>query len=499
MSTNPIQTMVVDQFRTVNVTSLPFRLKKDEVAFAVNVDFKDDLTIQQRPGSEIVANIGAGVSLFKFSEIRNGVVTDHLVALGEDKAYRFNGTGFDVIASGMTPSARWGGCGYIGKFLFSNQYETKVFKFDTDAQAYTVADVAGDYVPHAVLWAEYQGRLWAAGDNTENLYFSGDDTTLDAEVWDANNFIALGSIPTSLKATGEFLFIGTDRGLYKITSTGDSSSPFTITCLVSIGVAPNTLLEISAGIISCWLVNGQYVVFNQYAQTGSQINVSKGIEIASAIKASDLTNTEICSAVTDDGALYSMHVSFPVEGQSYLFSGVKNNIQYALNAKTYGWSFYNLEIKSMVTFNGSMYFSDFDGNIHRFDKKLFTDNGLDFESKVISAVYDFGRGDLQKGYRKLWLSANSNTKTQIRVSFAVDYSMLTSHYEDNIFYSYGGMWGSSKWGEFIWGGILKQESTIDLDSYGRGIQFIFEKSFENADMQIKSFLFTYLISYQEVM
>lgn len=496
-SFNPVQTQIINSFRSVNVADLPFRLKSDEVAFSINMDFLDDGTMQQRPGSALVSEIGTDVQLFTFSEIRNGVVADHLIALGGDKAYRFNGASFDVIASGMTSSVRWGGGGFIGTFLFSNGTELKSFKFDTSTSAYIVADVTGDAIPKALLWSEFQGRLWACKDGTENLMWSniGDPMT-----WDATNFIALGAMPTSIKATGEFLFIGTDRGLFKIAPTGDADVPFAMTSLINIGVVPNTMQEISAGVLSCWLINGEYIVFNQYAQTGSQINTKNGSPIKNAVTASSLDSDVICSFVDRKSGktIYSAHVAFPVESVSGVFpASPGNNIQFVLNNNTLGWTFYNMCIRSIAEFNGEVYFSDFSGCVHKFSASLFRDNGADFISRVITPIYDMGRGEMQKGFRKLWLSANSKSKTNINVSFAVNYSLLATYEQDNPFYAYGGIWGSSKWGEFIWGGILNQLTSVDLDVYGTGIQFIFDKQFDDADMQIKGFSFTYLPSYQE--
>ncbi len=490
------QTKVINKFRTVNVTSLPFRLAKDEVAFAVNMDFLDDYTIKQRPGSELVANLGVDVQIFKFDEIRDGVVTEHMLAFGGGKGWRYNGTGFDEIVTGMTDSPRYGGSGFIGSFVFSNGTDLKVFKWDTSD--YAVSDIADSDAPTALLWAEFQNRLFGCKDGTENLYWSDIGAP---EAWTNTNFIALGAMPLAMKSTGEYLFIGTDRGIKKLSSTGDAAIPFKMDDMLNIGVVPNTMQEINAGILGCWLVNGEYVIFNQYAQSGSDISVAYGAPVKDVLYSVDLSSDEIMSFVdsTSGKVIYSMKTEFPIENVSDVFASVdNNNLQLVLNNTHMGWTFYNMQIRSMAEYSGDIYFSDYSGGVHKFDKHLYRDNEEDFISKVITQIYDEGRSDLEKGYRSLWLSSNSNTKTQIDVSLALGYQLVENFKESEIFYAYGGVWGSSKWGEFIWGGVHKQTSNIELDVYSTAVQFIFEKNYPNADMQITDFTFTYVPSTQEV-
>lgn len=488
--------VTADKFRTINCTEAPYRLKKDEVAFAVNVDFLDDQTISQRAGSALVETLGVDVQLFTFNEIRNGVVTEHLLAFGGTQGFRFNGTTFDEIVSGLTDSIRYGGCGYVGTFVFSNGTDIMAFKWDTDTSAYVVSAVADPEAPKALFWVEYQGCLFACGDGTENLMWSD---VGQPESWNATKFIALGAIPKSMCVVGEFLFVGTDRGIFKIAPTGDADIPFKMVQLISIGIVGDTMREIQPGVLGAWLMNSKFLTFNQYAQSGVELVSKYGEPIRAAIEACNLNSPDIISFADKKTGrtFYSMNVDYPQDNLDVLFPATgNNNIQFILN-NNLGWSFYNLPIRSIAEFGGEIYYTDFDGNVFRFDKTLYQDNNSEFVCRVVTGVYDMARPDMNKGFRRMWLSANSNSKTQIDVSFAVNYLMNAKHTTENLFYAYGGVWGSSKWGEFIWGGTLNQQTTVDLDIYGQSIQFVLEKNYSNADMQIKGFLFEWNPSTQE--
>lgn len=488
--------VTADKFRTINCTEAPYRLKKDEVAFAVNVDFLDDQTISQRAGSALVETLGVDVQLFTFNEIRNGVVTEHLLAFGGTQGFRFNGTTFDEIVSGLTDSIRYGGCGYVGTFVFSNGTDIMAFKWDTDTSAYVVSAVADPEAPKALFWVEYQGCLFACGDGTENLMWSD---TGQPESWNAVKFIALGAMPKSMCVVGEFLFVGTDRGIFKISVTGDADIPFKMVQLISIGVLGDTMCEIQPGILGAWLMNSKFLTFNQYAQSGVELVSKYGEPVRAAIEACDLNSTGIISFSDKKTGrtLYSMNIDYPMDNYDIIFPVTgDNNIQFVLN-NSLGWSFYNLPIRSIAEYDGKIYFSDFNGNVFKFDKSLYQDNGAEFESVVVTGCYDMARPDMQKGFRRMWLSANSNSETSINVSFATDYSMLMEYVFSKDYYAYGGVYDSSKWDEFIWNGTLNQISTIDLDVFGASIQFMFDKNHANADMQIKGFLFDWNPSNQE--
>lgn len=390
-----VQTKIINKFRTVNVSSLPFRLAKDEVAFAVNMDFLDDYTIKQRPGSELIDELGVDVQLFKFDEIRGGVVTEHLLAFGGGKGWRFNGTDFDEIVTGMTDSPRYGGDGLIGSFVFSNGTDLKVFKWDTSA--YVVSDITDQDAPKALLWAEFQNCLFGCKDGSENLYWSDQG---NPESYTVTNFLALGAMPLAMKSTGEYLFIGTNRGIKKLSATGDSTIPFQMDDLLNIGVVPNTMQEITAGILGCWLVNGQYVIFNQYAQSDSDISVAYGAPVKNVPHNVDLSSDEVMSFVdqTSGKIIYSMKTEFVIENSNGVFSSAdNNNIQLVLNNTHMGWTFYNMQIRSMAEYDGEIYFSDYSGCVHKFNKPLYQDNETDFISRVMTRIYDEGRSDLKKG------------------------------------------------------------------------------------------------------
>lgn len=487
----------VKEFRTINLSDLPFRLDKDEVSFAVNVDFLVDKTIKQRSGSALIEDLAQDVQLFNFPEIRDGVVTEHLIAIGGTKALLFNGTTFDEIATGLTDSAKYGGKGFVGTFVFSNGTELKSFKWT--GSAYAVADITDVDAPKGLLWEEFQSCLWGCKDGTENLYFSD---VGDPEAWTNTNFIALGAMPTDIKRIGEYLFIGTDRGILKITATGDTAAPYILDHLTGIGVVPNTMQEVKTGYLSCWLVNGDYVVFNQFAKSGSEIEDDLGNKIRPVWDYVDPNDSEICSFVDNQTgkAFYSMRTDFALENQEEVFPDVtNNNIQLVINNEHFGWTFYNLQIKSMASLGSDVYFSDYSGKVYKFDSGLYQDAGNEFLARVITAIYDDGRGDLTKGYRKLWLSSNSKTKTEIKVGFSANYDLLEKFSEDELFYAYGGSWGSVRWGEFLWGGGVHQQlNSSSLDIYGTGLQLFFERTRDNSDMQITNFLFNYYPSSQEV-
>lgn len=483
------------QFKTVNTYFRPYKIGDDELSMALNVDLREDGRIKQRKGTELVEAIGTNVNLFQFNEIRGGTVTEHLVAIGNGTLYKYNtGTGvFDVIDDTLDASDDYSGIGYVDKFIFANGTKIYKFHYDSGSSSYIVTDLsATTNIPKGTLFDVFASRVFNAGDGTENVYYSN---ISDPETWDANDFMALSGKIVAIKTVSDFLFIGTDRALYKLSRTGDATLPFQLDVIVNTGVFPDCISEIKSTTVGAMLRDGRFVVFDSYIQSGSQIEDNVGLPVKNIILGIDSTqpvmniNNRIHSKV-----LFSFHNGETLRDYNY---NAINDYTLVFNQDTGGWTFYDLYMKSFCNYNNGEYFSDFSGNVYKFNDTLYQDDGVEFPVLVKTRIFDGGASHMNKNYREYWLTANPLTKTSIKIGIINSYQLTEQKNNTDDFYAYGGEWGEVKWGEFIWGGTQSQVKKSRIDMNGKGLQLWLTKTRDDSDFQITNIIIKYFPSYMK--
>ena len=484
----------IGQFNTVNTYFRPFKIKNNELAMGLDIDLREDGRIKQRKGTELVEAIGTNVDLFKFNEIRDGVVNELLLAIGGTDCYLYNdGTGsFDLISSSLSSSNNWGGVGYVGDFIFGNGTNVYQFHYDSGTSSYIVTDVTGTAnIPKATKWEVFANRIFATADGTENVYYSA---ISDPYTWDANDFFAMSGMPRAISAVGDFLFIGTDRGLYKLSRTGDSTVPFQMDLLVGVGVVPDSIVEVKSATVGAMLTDGRFIVFDSYIRSGSQIEDKIGLPVKNIISGIDTSSNVMCeNSIVNNKVLFSMSNSEPLV--TYDDSAI-TNYTLVFNNEVGGWSFYSLHMKSFTDYKEEEYYSDFSGNVYRMKDTLYQDAGVEFNPFVKTKTFDAGKPFLNKNFREFWITANPLTKTNIKIGMVNSFQLTEQKDTTDDFYSYGGSWGSVNWGEFIWGGTQNQVKKSRIDMNGKGLQFWITKNRDNSDFQVTNIVIKYFPSYQ---
>ena len=538
-------------FAGVNTDKLPTKLVVNkygisELADCLNMDLNNDYSLSQRKGSTLVNIFSNNAYLLKFDEIRDGALNEIMLAIDGTTLYRYDdSTGtFVSKATNLTAATYWGGVGYVGDFVFSNRQFTYRFYYDTSLSDYKVEILSYDYendgssyivnivtsdvvynndgnsvngddktyyqakvaqtgidlstedfsnttnweklgtspiVPNGLYWEQFDNRLFCCGDGTENLYYSeqGDGTS-----WDALDFIALGAKPTALKQVGEFLFVGTDRGIIKVKLTGDSTAPYILTWLTKDGILNNSLVEVTSGLVGCLTDTGRYLIFDQYTQDTSQIDIKVGLPIRPTIL--DIDDTFMVSLKHKNQIIYACKVDSDYK-------------QLVLNNVVFGWTFYDLNIKSMIEYDGVVYYSDYSKNVMKLASGVYQDNGTDFSVYAVTPIYDDDKPEFMKNFRRINMVSNSETKVNIRMYYNVLYTIIwdSNRSDDKEILASGADWGSVKWGEFIWGGVYAQVPLFRVEMTGRGLQLKITKTTSNSDLKIQDLVIEYYPAYQQ--
>ena len=548
-----MERIYVQGFRGCVTDKLPIMIKSNELAFVLNMDLENDGSLTQRAGSVKIRTSSFKSNLLKFNEIRQGQVNEVLISIENDALYIYDeGVGDFVLKySGLDISSdKWNGKGYLDNFIFSNgkftyrlyydssssDYKVEVlsYKYKNDGNTQVVNIEVGDIIydesgntasdpykyyqaktaqtgidlstedfknttnwdelgdksiiPSGKYFEQFANRIFIAGDGTENIYWS---EIGDATNWPASNFKATGANITALKTVGEYLFIGTDRGLFKLAETGNVTTPFVLTQVTQDAVLNNALEEVTSGIVGCITNEGRFVVFNQYAKDGSEVNYQIGLPVRDYLL--NIKDHDLIMLNYHNKLIISCNINY-----RYLeTAGSNNNAQFVLNNVLFGWTFYNLPIYKMVIYNDLVYYSDYNGNIYKLDDSKYQDDNNDFEVYMITSVFDGKAPELIKNFRRLFLIANPATKTTIRVYWNIMLSIVFSNnrVEDKEIYASGGFWGEQNWGEFIWGGSYAEVPTFRIDSAGRGIQLKITKTSPNSDLKIQGYAIEFQPAY----
>jgi len=477
----------MSKFRTVNTYSDIFKLQPDELAFAVNVTFNEYGKIIQRAGTVKIGTLSAKSFIFKWNEIRDGNVNEKLIAISGTSLYIYNNTTntFDEITNTLLSASTWGGTGYVNKFIFANG--TNIYKLYHNGTSYVVDDISATVnIPKGTLFTIFQNRIVIAGDGTENIYFS---EISNPEVWDANYFVAMSGKVTAIETVADFLFVGTDRGLYKISPTGDVNVPFKVDNLVNTGVMPGAIKEFKAGSVCALLTDRRIVVFSPYIQTGEQIEDKIGVPIQNLLPNDFSTFKSFCRDEEDNKIFIT-----------------DNYYTFVLSPNTLGFTIYReasqqdgkycFDLVSMCNYNRQRYYSDSVGNVYKFDEQVFQDDGVDFDVYFDTAIFGGDSQEIWKNWRVLYLVTNSITKTTINVYRAVNITgVMRSAGSDSIYGSESRL-GFARVGNFLLGGVYAQRSKVRLDVSSNGLQLRIEKEKGNTDFQLSDLQITFYVGYR---
>ena len=480
------QQIVLNNFKTVNTYFKPFKIPPNHLAFGMNVDFTEDGKIKQRPGTELIQSFDDVVALCVWQEVRDGVVYEHLLVRVADTLYMFSDDTqqFDSIYTGLPTDVTCGGIGYVDKFIFNIGEKVYSLQYDDSSSSYTVTEitsVGSHWQARGAFYEVFAERVWLGGDGTENVYYSavGDPTS-----WDINNVIAFSGRVTALKAVGEFLFVGTDRSLYKITQTGDSSFPFKVDLLANVGVAYNGIFVLKSTTLGAILTNGRVLAFDSFIQSGSQADDSIGLPIKDVI--ANIKPFEFASSLNVDDKVY---LSYQLNNNYYNIGTI------VLNSNVLGWTFYSIPMEWTCKYKGQVYFVR-DNAVYKFNDEKFTDNDDEFDTFVVTAILGGDLPEIQKNWRKLFFSTESRTKTTFKFLYTVNLSQLWRESGVQDFYGVTAELGDAILGSFILGGSWLQHAKIPLDINSNGLILKIEKASENSDFQINSLKFIFYPSYR---
>ena len=479
--------ITLSKFRTINTYSDIFKLNQDELAFAVNVTFNEYGKIIQRAGTVKVGTLPTKAYIFKWNEIREGSVNEKLIAIAGNSLYIYNDTtqAFDLITSTLVTGSVWGGVGRVNKFIFANG--SKIYKLYNNGTNYVVEDISSiANIPKGTLFSIFQNRIVNAGDGTENVYFS---EISNPEVWDANYFIAMSGKVTAIATVADFLFIGTDRGLYKVSLTGDATVPFKVDLLVSTGVMPNSIVEFKASSVCALLNDKRIIVFSPYIQNGDQIEDRVGVPIKNLLP--------------NDVSKFKSFFRDEIDNKIFI---TDDTYTFVLSPHTLGFTLYKeasqiegkycFDLISACNYKNVRYYSDSNGNIYKFDKTIFQDDGQDFEVYFDTPVFGGDTQEIWKNWRVLYLVTDSITNTKINIYRAVNVtSAMRPVGTDTIIVSESRL-GLARLGSCLLGGAYSQRSKIRIDVATNGLQLRIEKEKGNTDFQLSDLQITLFVGYR---
>lgn len=479
------QTIQLSKFRTINTYADIFKLQPDELAWGVNVTFNEYGKIIQRAGTVKVGTLPDKAFIFKWNEIRDGNVNEKLIAISGTSLYIYNDTTntFDEITNTLLSASNWGGIGYINKFIFANG--TNIYKLYHNGTSYVVDDISTiQNIPKGTLFTVFQNRIVIAGDGTENIYFS---EISNPEVWDVNYFVAMSGKVTAIETVADFLFVGTDRGFYKISPTGDVNVPFKVDNLVNTGVMPGAIREFKAGSVCSLLTDKRIVVFSPYIQSGEQIEDKIGIPIQNLLPNDFSTFKSFCRDEEDNKIF--------ITDNTYTFVLSPNTLGFTIY-KEASQPNYCFDLVSMCNYKGYRYYSDSNGNVYKFDRLIFQDDGVDFDVYLDTAIFGGESQEIWKNWRVLYMITNSITNTQINIYRAVNISGVMRSAGSGSIYGSESRLGFARLGNFLLGGVYAQRSKVRLDVSSNGLQLRVEKEKGNTDFQLSDLQITFYIGYR---
>jgi len=488
------QTIILDKFTTVNTYFRPYKIPNNHIAFGMNVDFTEDGKIKQRAGTELVYQLPSVGFLDTWKEVRNGQSYEKLIAICDTTIYLYNDSTqtFDVIKNDLSSAQKWGGAGYIGNYIFSNGQNVYLLYYDSGKSSYVVEDITTSGVgsgtitpPPALLYQEFASRMFAAGDGTENIYWTNIG---DIRAWNANDFVAFGGQVVALKAIGDYLYVGTDRGLFKVSQTGDATVPFKVDMINTEPVIWNGLIEIGSTGIGAILRNGKILVIDPYIQSGSQSNDKVGLPIQDYL--GGIQNQ--LNSVRRVGKKY--FIGYRETNPIYTALGV-NTLVFHLD--TVGFSFYSIRVCHASEYKGEIYFIDNNNyKIMKFNDNLYQDDGQDFETYIITPILTGDSPEYKKNWRWLFLSTESRTKTTFKVEYTINMAQFYRELGNISFYAADGTLGFVPLGEFVLGGSYLQKEKMRLDVNSNGMMLKISRSSSASDFQINSIKTTYYVSYR---
>ena len=476
----------------MNATDKPYSLPDEEFAYILNCNITADNCIVQRQGCKRLTGFPDGLNMVSLipSPAQNYILC---VADGVDESfpagvYMIDANGYTVSMvaeiTGDLGADSVRGVSFGGVTIFSNTFG-RCFKTD----GLTVTELTG--MKTGLLWESFDSRVWNARDKLDsyynNLYFSdiGDPYT-----WTATNFIVFDNKITALKASGNSLFVGTSEGLYKVTATGDSTIPYTKEKLASSGVHGNGITEISAGVICAALYDGRFLVFDNYAKSGSQLQ-DIGHPVRDYIKyvgketindEDEITGNNLCTSIDGD----RVYFSYTPRNNNLL-----NRRTLAYHIKSGGWTIYDHSAyyKTHLNTPYGEYFTAGDYNqqpgVYRITDD-YTDDGV-YQSdgvyatttipcSLVTKIYGGETSEIFKNWRNIYIDMSPDSPMESAVTVAYNFSKVYNELNNFTSYDSNAILGEAVVGQFILGGASRQNQKIRIDRNSKTIQIKIDKS-----------------------
>lgn len=487
---------VCEKFLTVNITFKPYKIPNNHLAFGMNIDFTEDGKIKQRDGTVKIKDLNtSNAYLDVFKEVRDGELKEHLILIDGSNFYVYNDTSnqFDLVFDSLIASDKWGGFSYISNFIFSNFQKVYRYYYNTTNNTYTIEDITNLTngtgtvpPPKALLYEEFASRVFAAGDGTENVYWTEIGNCLS---WKANDFIAFGSKITAIKAVGDFLFVGTEKGLFKISQTGNADIPFKVDTIINEGVYWAGLVDIKSSGVAALLKSGRVLVFDSYYSQGSQTDDTIGLPIQDFLK--NITS-DFASVKKVGRRYYITHTS-----DKNITSGL-NVKTLVFNLDTVGFSFYSIPVEYPCQYKFKTYFiNTANKKVLQFDSLTFQDDGQDFETYILTKVFTGETPEYKKNFRWLFLTSDTLKQTKLKIEYAINFSQNFYLLDSYTYLSSTSLLGFSFLGDIILGGSLLQKNRIRLGFNTNGVMLKISRGMSNSDFQINSMKITYYPSYRQ--
>lgn len=492
-----VQEQVIDitAFKGINTYFRPFSLPPEYLFFALNIDFTENGKIEQRAGTHVIQKFDNQPNLFACKFVNAGEKVEKLVCIENTNFWVYDETNknFTNLKSNLDANSVWGGVVYVDKFLFGNGATNYVYKIsDNSISAVTVNNKTNHNSSTGTIWEIFASRVWAAGDKTEDLYYSavGDPTT-----WNTTDFIAFDGVIKAIKAVGQFLFVGTDNAIYRVISTGDSNIPFKVEKMLNVGCVANGIFGLKGSVVGIIGNDGKVYTFDPYIQSGSQIDDSIALPIFNVIKAINDESKISVNRVFNKIYLATNFENVPI--MDHIGTVV-------LNENTFGWSFYNPKFYDWCEYNGKIYCVD-NNYVRLLDAKSYQDEYLDdsgnivsqdFETYIVTSVLGGSAPEYSKSWRYLYLTVVSMTKTLYKFYCAVNFAEYFKDWDSQSYYASDAYLGFERVGEFILGGSYGQIGKIRLDANTNGLMLKIEKGSSDSDFQIGRLKVSFYPSYR---
>jgi len=269
----------------------------------------------------------------------------------------------------------------------------------------------------------FNNYLFLAGNSTypSRLYWSN---LKDFETWGGSDFIDInredGDPITALFLLGDYLYIGKEDTLWRLTYTGDSLFPFELRKAADVGVR------------SHWSVAGISDV--KFFLSGDGVYMVSVDSLPQKISEPIETSDELLGTATSrwDNAVALFQ---PDRREYWLFiagSGqVTNTVVYMFDvglqawAKWTGWSFNVVGQVESVSNTWTPYGGDYSGNIYELDSGT-NDNASAIDFQIETGAYDYGSPALRKQLRQIFLFCSEDSAWTMVVSHRTDFNTWNS-------------------------------------------------------------------------